>query len=74
MCDEKEIYSQMDEPVPAGIMDKLLKIPYFLEGYSEDGIKRADFIDHTSFKMTKEQFSGSMAEIEEFIAERKKNI
>jgi transaldolase len=74
MCDQKEIYSQMDEPVPAGIMDKLLKIPYFVEGYSENGIKRADFVDHTSFKMTKEQFSGSMAEIEEFIAERKKNI
>jgi transaldolase len=74
MCDKKEIYAQMDEPVPTDIMDKLLKIPYFVEGYSEDGIKRADFVDHTSFKMTREQFSGSMTEIEEFIAERKKNL
>jgi len=73
MCDKKDIYAQMDEPVPAGIMDKLLKIPYFVEGYSEDGIARADFVDHTSFKMTREQFSGSMTEIEEFIAGRKKN-
>jgi transaldolase len=74
ICDKKEIYAQMDEPVPSGIMDKLLKIPYFVAGYSEDGIARADFVDHTSFKMTREQFSGSMTEIEEFIAERKKNI
>ena len=73
MCDKKDIYAQMDEPVPDGIMDKLLKIPYFVEGYSEDGIARADFVDHTSFKMTREQFSGSMTEIEEFIAGRKKN-
>jgi len=73
MCDKKDIYAQMDEPVPAGIMDKLLKIPYFVEGYSEDSIARADFVDHTSFKMTREQFSGSMTEIEEFIAGRKKN-
>ncbi len=73
MCDKKDIYAQMDEPVPAGIMDKLLKIPYFVKGYSEDGIARADFVDHTSFKMTREQFSGSMTEIEEFIAGRKKN-
>lgn len=72
MCGAKDITNQMDDPVPDDIMDKLLKIPYFVQGYSEDGIARADFIDHTSFKMTREQFSGSMAEIEEFIAQRKK--
>jgi transaldolase len=74
MCENNEIYAQMDEPVPDGIKDKLMKIPYFVEGYSEDGIARKDFVDHTSFKMTREQFSGSMAEIEAFIAERKKKI
>ena len=72
ICNKKEIYAQMDDPVPEEIMERLLKIPYFVAGYEEDGIKRADFVDHTSFKMTREQFSGSMAEIEEFIAERKK--
>jgi transaldolase len=74
ICDKKEIYAQMEDPVPQDIMDKLLKIPYFVAGYSEDGIARDGFVDHTSFKMTREQFSGSMAEIEEFIVERKKNI
>lgn len=71
ICNIKEIYSQMDDPAPGDIMEKLLKIPYFVAGYGEDGIKRADFVDHTSFKMTREQFSGSMKEIETFVADRR---
>ena len=71
MCEDKEIYAQMDDPVPEDIMEKLLKIPYFVEGYSEDGIKREDFVNHPSFIMTREQFSGSMTEIEEYIEKRK---
>jgi len=74
ICDEKEIYSQIEEPVPTDIMSKLKKIPYFMQGYEADGIKREDFADHTSFVMTREQFSGSMAEIEEYIVERKSKI
>lgn len=74
ICGGKEIYSQMEEPVPAGIMSKLEKIPYFMQGYEIDGIKREDFVDHTSFVMTREQFSDSMAEIEEYIVERKSKI
>ena len=42
-----------------------------MQGYEIDGIKREDFVDHTSFIMTREQFSDSMAEIEEYIVERK---
>jgi len=71
ICDGKEIYGQMEEPVPAGIMSRLKEIPYFMQGYEIDGIKREDFVDHTSFIMTREQFSDSMAEIEEYIVERK---
>ncbi len=71
ICDGKDIYSQMEEPVPADIMSRLKEIPYFMQGYEIDGIKREDFVDHTSFIMTREQFSDSMAEIEEYIVERK---
>ena len=71
ICEDKDIYSQMDDPVPDGIMEKLKKIPYFNQGYEVDGIPRADFVDHPSFIMTREQFSGSMKEIEEYIVERK---
>jgi len=74
ICDGKDIYSQIEEPVPTSIMSKLEEIPYFMQGYKVDGIKREDFVDHTSFVMTREQFSDSMAEIEEYIVERKSKI
>jgi len=34
ICADKDIYSQIDEPVPSGIMARLEKIPYFMEGYA----------------------------------------
>ena len=74
ICADKDIAPAIDEPVPGEIMSKLEKIPYFAESYAEDGIKKEDFINHTSFRQTREQFSGSMNEIEEYIVERKKNI
>ncbi len=69
---EKDICSQIGDPVPDDVMNKLLKIPYFKAGYEVDGIKKEDFINHPSFVFTKDQFSGSMKEIEEYVAERKK--
>ena len=71
ICAKKDVYSQMDDPVPDRIMEKLTKIPYFSQGYEVDGMARADFVDHPSFIMTREQFSGSMKEIEEYIVKRK---
>lgn len=71
ICEDKDIYAQMDDPVPEVIMSKLLKIPYFVQGYEVKGMERKDFIDHPSFVMTREQFCGSMAEIEEYIVKRK---
>lgn len=71
ICEDKDIYAQMDDPVPEVIMSKLLKIPYFMQGYEVKGMERKDFIDHPSFVMTREQFCGSMAEIEEYIVKRK---
>ena len=74
ICECKDIYSQIDEPVPQEIMEKLLKIPYFVEGYDEDGIAIEDFVDHPSFVVTRDEFSGSMKEIEEYIEQRRKNL
>jgi transaldolase len=71
ICEDKDIYAQMDDPVPEKIMSKLIKIPYFVQGYEVEGIERKDFIDHPSFTMTREQFSGSMTEIEQYIEKRK---
>ncbi len=74
ICGSKELSHQIDDPVPRDIMDRLNKIPYFNHGYAEDGIKKKDFIDHPSFKVTREEFSGSMAEIEAYVVARKKKI
>ncbi len=74
ICECKDIYSQIDEPVPQEIMKKLLKIPYFVEGYDEDGIAIEDFVDHPAFVVTRDEFSGSMKEIEEYIEQRRKNL
>jgi len=74
ICGNKELSDQIGDPVPEEIMDKLNKIPYFIEGYAEDGIKKQDLIDHPSFKFTREEFSGSMKEIEAYVVARKKMI
>lgn len=72
ICDCKDIYKQMEDPVPDKIISKLLEIPYFVQGYEEKGIKLKDFINHPSFQFTAKEFSGSMNEIEEYIQKRKK--
>lgn len=72
ICRNKDISNQIDEPVPLAIMEKLLKIPYFKAGFDEDGIKIDDFINQPAFVYTKDDFSGSMKGIEEYIMERRK--
>jgi len=74
ICNKKDIYGQINEPVPDNIINTLLKIPYFKAGYTVDGIKKEDFVSHPSFVFTKDQFSGSMTEIEEYVVDRKKKI
>ncbi len=74
ICRDKDVYSQINEPVPADIMNKLLKIPYFKAGYEEDGIKIEDFVNQPAFVFTRDEFSGSMKEIEDYVVERKKKI
>lgn len=72
ICACKDIYSQINEEVPSDIMNKLLSIPYFKAGYEEDGIAIEDFVNHPAFVYTRDEFSGSMKEIEEYIEHRRK--
>ncbi|MBM3700395.1 MAG: transaldolase [Actinobacteria bacterium] len=74
ICACKDIYSQINDAVPEDIMVKLLKIPYFVEGYEEDGIAIEDFVNHPSFVYTRDEFSGSMKEIEEYVEGRRKVV
>lgn len=69
---EKDVTCRWEEPVPKEIMDKLLKIPYFQEGYDVNGIKDDDFINEPSFIYTANEFKGSMKFIEDYVVQRKK--
>ena len=74
ICKNKEVYSQIDEPVPQDMLNTLLKIPYFKAGYEQDGIAIEDFINQPAFIYTRDEFSGSMKEIEDYVIERKKKV
>jgi transaldolase len=74
ICECKDIYSQINEPVPSEILEKLLKIPYFKAGYEEDGMAIEDFINHPSFVFTRDEFSGSMKEIEDYVQQRRQAL
>ena len=71
---QKDITSKWQEPVPEDIMNSLLKIPYFKEGYEVDGIKDVDFVNHPSFVYTANEFSGSMKFIESYVTKRKEEL
>lgn len=69
---DKDVACTWEEPVPVEIMSKLLKIPYFQEGYDVNGIKDDDFINEPSFIYTANEFKGSMKFIEDYVVQRKK--
>ncbi|MCX6347725.1 MAG: transaldolase [Actinobacteria bacterium] len=69
---DKDVTCTWEEPVPAEIMSKLLRIPYFQAGYDVNGIKDDDFINQPSFVYTANEFKGSMKFIEDYVIERKK--
>ena len=68
---EKDIDYTWDQPVPGEIMEQLIKIPYFVQGYEEFGIKEDEFVDQPAFQYTANEFKGSMKFIEEYVAKRK---
>ncbi|MHB1346157.1 MAG: transaldolase family protein [Candidatus Humimicrobiaceae bacterium] len=71
---EKEVGCTWEENVPAEMMEKLLKIPYFQAGYDINGIKDDDFINQPSFVYTANEFKGSMKFIEDYVIQRKNAI
>ncbi len=60
---------QIDEPVPADVLERLLQVPYFAQAYDEQGISDADFAAHPALKATAASFGEAMAKIEQFAAQ-----
>lgn len=69
--DDEEIIPKIEEKVPDEVMDKLLRIPYFIQAYNEDGLSPEEFINYPSTQETAISFSMAMDELEEYVRLRK---
>jgi len=65
-----EFSPQWSEPVPASVMAKLLRIPYFARGFREDGYAASEFTAHPALQSTAREFSLATRHMVEFMAER----
>lgn len=67
--DHIEFQNQIDEPIPDVVMDKLMKIPYFVKGYDEKGYKPEDFTFHPAVQATAKQFREAVQGMINFVKE-----
>ncbi|HHY36606.1 MAG TPA: transaldolase [Firmicutes bacterium] len=70
-AEKEEFEPRIDKPVPSDVMEKLLSIPYFRQGYDENGLKQEEFLEHPGTIFTRNEFSKAMNAFEEFVAEMK---
>jgi len=54
------------EDIPADLMDKLMRVPYFERGYSADGYSRDEYNTHPALQKTAGQFSDATQKMVEF--------
>ena len=67
--DHIEFSNQIDEPVPEDVLNKLLKIDYFVRGYDEEGYTPEEFNFHPALLNTAKQFSGAVQKMIDFVKE-----
>jgi transaldolase len=66
---DEPLPSQIDDPVPADVLEKLLRIPYFVEAYDERGIAPEAFSAHPALRATEASFIEAMEKVEKFAAD-----
>jgi transaldolase len=64
---DRPVENSSGEPVPDDVLEKLLKIPYFAEGYGEDTIKPEDFEKIEPTVTTYNQFSKAVVDLENYV-------
>lgn len=64
---DRPVENSSGEPVPDDVLEKLLKIPYFAEGYGEDTIKPEDFEKLEPTVTTYNQFSKAVMDLENYV-------
>jgi transaldolase len=52
--------------IPKDVMDKLMRVPYFEKGSTEDGYTRAEYNSHPALQKTAQQFSNATEEMVDF--------
>jgi len=60
----------LQEEVPGDVLQRLLRIPYFRQGYEEDGLTPDQFNDHPALKKTAQQHRDVTEKMVSFVRER----
>lgn len=68
--DDLIIRPEIEEPVPASVLDKMSKIPYCIQAYDPNGMDLEQFNDHPSTVSTVKAFSKSITDLEGFVSDR----
>jgi transaldolase len=66
----EEMTPHIDGEVPAEVLEKLLKVPYFAAAYDEHGIAPEDFITHGAVVETATSFAQATTDLEAYCASR----
>ncbi len=69
MGDDIEFRSEIEEDVPAEVMDKMLKIPYCIQAYDPNGLALEQFNTHPATVATVELFTKGFSSLEGFVGE-----
>jgi transaldolase len=66
--------TQIEEPVPDDVLERLTRIPYFTAAYDEQGLAPEQFAAHPALRLTAASFSDAMAKIEGFAARAPREV
>ncbi len=61
---DRPLVARIDEPVPADVQERLLRVPYFREAWEEGGVAPEGFIDLPGVQATGQSFAGAMDTLE----------
>jgi transaldolase len=74
ISDELNFRPEIEEEVPAQVIDKMMKIPFCIQAYDPNGLALEQFNDHPSTITTVENFSKGFTGLEGFIYDRMKAL
>jgi transaldolase len=70
----EDIPPVMDEDAPKDVIAKLMTIPYFRQGFEEDGLTQEEYISYPPVVETAESFAQATDQLQEHVANRMKVV